>query len=550
MIWSCDKNTIEPESGVVASVGSFQISDAHFQNHLKRFYLRTGQAANINEDFRLAVVNARIERYAIVEHAKELGWATDADAVYNKSMIERKVLMEEYQRRFIYDRLQITDNELREIFRRYNTTIRASHLRANTYQEAQDILRKLNAGQSFESLANQVFEDPALASTGGDLGYFTIDEMDVAFEAAAYSMQLGEISQPVKTSTGYSIIKITDLMPSPIITEYQFAQRKPALEQIARYQKQELATRGDIENVVAMMSWDASVVDFLWDLVSINQDAYASQMVELSEIPLPLQDADRGKVIANYRGFNFTVQDFLVESFYTPFTRRRNIQNKVHFIEQIQGLAYRSFALGLINNHPQIDKEFIKGSIDETFYGYLFERFEAEIDRKVTVPESALLNAYNANPDLFNQPLKLEMSEIVLTDSELAGAVFKKLQAGEDFHSMLSKYGADTQTKRNDGYIGNLPITDFGLMASGLQNIRPGEVAGPFQVSTNYFIVLKCNGRTEPKSLRFDEAKPAVMEYVKNSERQAIRDRVINELRTQYNAYIDMKRLNSLSFQM
>lgn len=547
---SCEKKPIELETGVVATVGSFEISDAHFQNHLKRFYLRTGQAANINEEFRLAVVNARIERYAIVEHAIEQGWAQDADAIYNKAIIERKVLMEEYQRRFIFDRLQITDEDTREIFRRYNTTIRASHLRAVTYDDAQKLVNQLKSGESFESLAKEVFQDPNLASNGGDLGYFTIDEMDVAFEEAAFSLKLGEISDPVKTSTGYSVIKITELIPSPIVTEFQYAERKPALEQVARYQKQELSTRQDIENIVNMMNWDDNLTNYLWELVSANPNVYASQMVELSEIPLSIQDADRSKVIASYGRFNFTVQDFLVESFYTPVARRSNIRSKSDFIDQLQGLAYRSFALGLINNHPQIDKEFIKGSIDETFYGYLFERFEADIDQRVSVSETQLWDTFNSNPDLFRQPMKLDMSEIVLTDGELAGEVYQKLKSGAGFMDMLSRYGADTQTKRNDGHIGNLPITDFGLMASGLRNIQPGEVAGPFQVSSNYFIILKCNARTESKVVSFDEARPAVMDYVKNAERQTIRDRAILDMRSRYNAYIDMKRLNSLSFQM
>src|SRR5690554_5584800 len=96
MILSACSSTIEQEKmGVVATVGSFEISDKHFENQLKRFYLRTGQAVNLNEEVRLSVINSRIERYAIVEYATEQGWSSDADAIYNRAMIERKVYMEE-----------------------------------------------------------------------------------------------------------------------------------------------------------------------------------------------------------------------------------------------------------------------------------------------------------------------------------------------------------------------------------------------------------------------------------------------------------------------
>ena len=68
---SCVADRDEPvlSEGVVATVGSFEISDRHFTNQLKRFYLRTGQAVNLNEEVRLGVLDARIERYAIVEYA-------------------------------------------------------------------------------------------------------------------------------------------------------------------------------------------------------------------------------------------------------------------------------------------------------------------------------------------------------------------------------------------------------------------------------------------------------------------------------------------------
>jgi parvulin-like peptidyl-prolyl isomerase len=551
-IWlvGCEKTPEAQQTGVVAKVGSFEISDKHFTNHLKRFYLRTGQAANINEDFRLAVINSRIERYSIVEYARDMGWAHDTDAMHNKAMIERKVYMEEYQRRFIYDRVVVTDDHLREVFRRYNTTIRASHLFARNRTEADSLYMLLQNGADFHQLAKENFGNPQLALTGGDLGYFTLDEMDIAFEEKAYRMQIGEISEPVRTSRGYSIIKVTDIINKPIVTEYQFAERKNAIAPVARDQQNELATRRDMEVVLGSMTRNEHIYGILWELVQANSDAYRTSVSELKELPLPVGEELRDQVIARSGSFTFTVQDFLVEAFYTPAERRGLAQDFHAFQDQVEGLIYRKYALGLVHNLKDLDKDFLSGSIEETFYGYLFGRFESYIDSKVKVDDSLVRSTYNSDPSLFSQPLMLNMAELVLTDRSTADDIYELLLAGADFNEMLEKHGAATYSKEQGGELGFFPIDRFGVMSTSLRNVQKGELAGPFQVASNYYIILKCLGREDSRDMSFEEAEPTVREYLFTSVRNKLRDELVLKLRSQYNATIDMKRLNSLSFQL
>jgi parvulin-like peptidyl-prolyl isomerase len=547
---ACNQNTADHNQGVVATVGSFEISDQHFTNHLKRFYLRTGQAANLNEDFRLGVINARIERYSIVEFARDQGWATDADARYNQAMIERKVLMEAYERHFIHDRVQVTEDHMREVFRRHNSSIRASHLYARNRYQADSLYALLQQGRSFESLAADVFQNPALANSGGDLGFFTIDEMDIAFEDAAFALRVGEVSQPVRTSRGFSIIKVTDIVTSPIITEDQFARRRHATEQVARAQQFELATRRDMEERITAMDWNRELLHEIWQVVSRDMQAWSYQGGELSELPVQLDERLRNGTLAQYRGFRFTVQDLLHEAYYTPPQRRASTRDFATFEEQVEGLAYRSFALGLIQNFDALDHAFVQGSIDETFYSYLFERFEGYLDDQVQVDERLVRAIFDRDPAQFDQPMQLNMAELVLTDGELAGEIYEKLEAGADFITMLRLYGAPVDSRDDDGEIGFRPITDFGTMAPALRNIQPGEVAGPFQVALNHYIILQCLGRTDPRPLSFEEAEPRVREHLFFTERNRVREQLVRDLRVRYNASIDMQRLNSLSFEM
>jgi parvulin-like peptidyl-prolyl isomerase len=86
--------------------------------------------------------------------------------------------------------------------------VRASHILVNTEQEAKNILNQINSGTSFEQLAKQHSECPS-GSNGGDLGFFGRGQMVGPFEVAAFSMEPGQVSQPVKTQFGYHVIKVT-----------------------------------------------------------------------------------------------------------------------------------------------------------------------------------------------------------------------------------------------------------------------------------------------------------------------------------------------------
>ena len=102
----------------------------------------------------------------------------------------------------------ITEKELKA---KHKPEIRASHILVKDEDTAKKVEAELAAGKSFEDLAKQYSEDTASKENGGDLDYFGPGKMEAAFEEAAYKLKKGEISQPVKTSYGYHIIKVTDI---------------------------------------------------------------------------------------------------------------------------------------------------------------------------------------------------------------------------------------------------------------------------------------------------------------------------------------------------
>jgi parvulin-like peptidyl-prolyl isomerase len=84
--------------------------------------------------------------------------------------------------------------------------IRCAHILVIKLSEAQIILEKIKKGESFAKLAQENSLDGS-RKRGGDLGFFGRGVMVKEFEKAAFALQRGQISEPVKTQFGYHIIK-------------------------------------------------------------------------------------------------------------------------------------------------------------------------------------------------------------------------------------------------------------------------------------------------------------------------------------------------------
>lgn len=87
-----------------------------------------------------------------------------------------------------------------------NDLIHARHILVEQEYEAKDLQRKLAEGLSFEDLAQKFSRCPSGAQ-GGDLGSFGRGRMVEAFEEAAFSLKVGEVSGPVRTRFGYHLIQ-------------------------------------------------------------------------------------------------------------------------------------------------------------------------------------------------------------------------------------------------------------------------------------------------------------------------------------------------------
>ncbi len=94
--------------------------------------------------------------------------------------------------------------------------VRARHILVETEDEAKAILAELKNGADFATLAKEKSKDPGAAAEGGDLGYFTKDQMVPEFADVAFKMEKGALSEPVKSQFGWHIIQVEDKRTRPV----------------------------------------------------------------------------------------------------------------------------------------------------------------------------------------------------------------------------------------------------------------------------------------------------------------------------------------------
>lgn len=148
------------------------------------------------------------------EDYKKIIEENNLDDAFIKEQMKKDLLSFKYKE-FYFEKTKITDETIKtfydgnaELFN--DDEVKAKHILVSDEEVARDVIKRLEAGEDFKNLAMELSEDPSVEQNGGDMGYFPKGAMVPEFEAAAFSLEIGKISEPVKTSYGYHVIIVED----------------------------------------------------------------------------------------------------------------------------------------------------------------------------------------------------------------------------------------------------------------------------------------------------------------------------------------------------
>ena len=174
-------------------------------------------------------------------------------------------------------------------------------------EQARALKARLDAGESFEDLAKAHSEDPGSSSQGGSLGWFGREVMDPAFEEAAFALEPGAVSDPVRSSFGIHLIKVTDVRKSQgkafdeVRDELDKAYRDEQAEQEFFDKAERLANAAfenptNLDTAAAAVDVEVETSEFLGRAPANNPQSGSS---DIGRIPRVLEAAFSSEVLAD-----------------------------------------------------------------------------------------------------------------------------------------------------------------------------------------------------------------------------------------------------------
>jgi len=215
-----------------------------------------GQLPPMSPDAKKDYLVQFVSDMILVAKAAETKKMADTDAFKRRIAFARdKLLMEELLQSVgkaaltddamhkVYDEAVKQMGEVQEVHARH-ILIRAAPGDEKASKAAEDkikaIIARLKKGEDFEKVAKEVTEDPSGKANGGDLGYFSKEQMVPEFSEVAFKLEKSQISEPVKTQFGWHVIKVEDKRVKPAPT---FEEVKPQIENfVTRKAQAELVT--------------------------------------------------------------------------------------------------------------------------------------------------------------------------------------------------------------------------------------------------------------------------------------------------------------------
>jgi peptidyl-prolyl cis-trans isomerase D len=183
------------------------------------------QLARLEEQTRdFAAIELPVQRDEISVTDDEIETYYTANA--EQFMTEEQVVLEALtlSRDDFFDQVQVDELALQSLYEREIGNLseqrRASHIlievsdevsEEQAQEQAEAIAARLAQGEEFAQLAEDVSDDLGTAGAGGDLGYAVRGSFDPAFDEALFALEAGGVSEPVQTSFGYHLIKLTDV---------------------------------------------------------------------------------------------------------------------------------------------------------------------------------------------------------------------------------------------------------------------------------------------------------------------------------------------------
>ena len=496
-------------------------------------------------------------------------WALEAESIgLDKSelilskykAIEKMFVRDALYKEEILDKVHISDEYLEEAFRRNSLILNLNYIYSTDFGEINEVYEQLKSGVNFYSIMlkrpeSKLQEVPYAVSYG---------QMDKAVEDKLYSLELGEITAPVKAPNGWYIFKLLSIQEKSVENVEQAKAEEKYILKVAEQTITDSLYKAFFSKFFNDVKAETSkeLLFQLSDLVSealrnenreeniSSEDKIYLTSNDLYRIEEELGPDKLNEVFIRLDDQPETIDDFLqelaIEKFYVDSLDIDHIRGRLNlyvrrFIEH-ELFAREGFKRGL-QNIPEVrrDLNIWKGY-------YLSEALRKEIIDSIDVTDEEVYEYFINRESDSLLTAEVKIVEVLTDDLDVIQIVLNELNNGTDFRELAVEYTIREEAKKNNGELGYFNISEYGEIGRKAATMNVGDMYGPIKVPEGYSLFELVDKKEIANVLanNYDLESIQIKAELKNKK---VSDTIINktvEFANKYNIQINYEELNSI----
>ncbi len=497
------------ENLVVAKVADRKITVGDFNKAVatmdEKYLPRTNDLEGKKE-----LVDIMINKEVMTLKALAAGYEKEKWFVEFWDRFKGQYLVAAMENEYIVKKVSVTEQEAKDYFAKMHNEYTLSQILVANEDESRAIREQLGGGADFAELARK-YSLGREAGEGGLLGTSTIGTMFFWIEEALANAKEEDITQPLQTPTGWSILKVHRIRKITPEKDLQYARKKVEADK----QKKMLAQmKQKIEKDIGLMIYPEAVNVVYNNLPpDIAMEDIVTYKVTRDNAPkLEIPEQYQDMLLAQYADGSYRLKDYMkiFDEMGLPERPSRRL-GKEAIVESIHRRIWDGALPVYAEKQLKIQDipEVAKGLQAKKEMMLTWKFYEDQVKNEVVVSDLEVQDYYNARQAEISSPERRAYSIILVSDKAKADQAAALARKGEDFTKLAKKFSEDPdaiQTGGGTGLVqkGNFP--DYDQIAFSL---APGQVSDPFQAPRGWAVV-KVQQIEAPQPMPYASAAPVL----------------------------------------
>ncbi len=451
--------------------------------------------------------------------------------------IERQILLRDLYDREVIAKSKVTEKELKQLYeeRAQEDEVAARHILLSDSAKAAEVLERVKAGEDFAELAKELSIDASTASMGGYLGFFGKEIMlPPEFHDAVFALEAGEVSDVVKTSMGYHLIKVDEKRKRQLDP---FETLKGRLESELIAEKRMNLAKEYLDGVKKRYKLEIHE-DVLQKLADGLKACFMPTGTSLTELSEYFSDEEKALALASTKSKEYTIADYLTSlepEGSSPVPSGENLEQLRNIIESevvTEPLIEEARRTGI----PK--RETVKNDLRRHEEDRIVEAlYQEEVRGAVTVTDEEVASYYGEHAEAYDRPEVVRFRKLLVYEKETADSLAELARQGSNFVKLVEENSADRMTAARGGEV-EVKTGANRMIDSLTRGLQVGQIAGPMDTGDGFLIIKLLNRKPGAKTPRELALPYAEKDLRREKEERSLKDFLI-ELREKYKPTID-----------